>query len=387
MLRPHDAVLVAAKRTPIARAFKGSLVDWRADDLAAWTIQAALGEVPELDPSEVEDVLLGCAQPAGEQGYNMARPVSLLAGLAGAAGATVNRYCASSLQALRMAYHAIRAGEAQVQIAAGVEAISRYHVGKADGMEGSKNPRFAAEPDLPDVYLAMGETAERVADTYGVTREQMDTYAVQSQRRAVHALETGCFEREIVAVPLGAGRRFDRDESPRAGTSLEGLQGLRTVFREDGRVTAGNACPLNDGAAAAVVMSGRRVTELGLRPRARIIATAVSSVSPELMGMGPVESTRRVLKAAGMTLADVDRIELNEAFAAQVIPCQQQLGIRDDRLNVRGGALALGHPFGMTGVRLVTTLLHTLEDEDLEIGLATLCVGGGQGMALLLQRL
>lgn len=387
-LRANDAVLVAAKRTAIGRAFKGSLVDHRGDDLAALAIRAALAEVPQLKASEVEDLILGCAQPAGEQGYNMARPVTLLAGLNQAAGTTVNRYCASSLQALRMAFHAIRAGEAHVQVAAGVEAISRYAHGKADGMEGTKNERFSqAETELPDVYLAMGETAERVADTFEVSRDRMDDYALESQRRAGAAIKGGVFEREIVPVTLADGRVFDRDESPRPSTTRDGLAGLKPVFREQGRVTAGNACPLNDGAAATVVMSGRRVQELEIQPRARIIASAVSAVDPTLMGVGPIESTRRVLTLAGMTMADVDRVELNEAFAAQVIPSMDALSIPHERLNVRGGALALGHPFGMTGARLVTTLLHTLEDQDLEIGLATLCVGGGQGMALLLQRL
>ena len=387
-LRANDAVLVAAKRTPIGRAFKGSLVDHRGDDLAALVIRAALADVPALKPSEVEDLILGCAQPAGEQGYNMARPVTLLAGLNQAAGTTVNRYCASSLQALRMAFHAIRAGEAHVQVAAGVEAVSRYLNGKADGMEGTKNERFSeAETQLPDVYLAMGETAERVADAFEVSRDQMDDYALESQRRAGVAVNGGEFEREIVPVQLSDGRVFERDESPRPSTTRAGLAGLRTVFREQGRVTAGNACPLNDGAAATVVMSGRRVKELQIQPRARIIASAVSAVDPSLMGVGPIESTRRVLALAGMTMADVDRVELNEAFAAQVIPSMDALNIPHERLNVRGGALALGHPFGMTGARLVTTLLHTLEDQDVEIGLATLCVGGGQGMALLLQRL
>ena len=287
-----------------------------------------------------------------------------------------------------MAFHAIRAGEAHVQVAAGVEAIRRYAYGKADGMEGTKNERFSqTETQLPDVYLAMGETAERVAGAFEVSRDQMDDYALESQRRAGVAIKGGVFEREIVPVTLADGRVFERDESPRPSTTREGLAGLRTAFREQGRVTAGNACPLNDGAAATVVMSGRRAQELQIQPRARIIASAVSAVDPTLMGVGPIESTRRVLALAGMTMADVDRVELNEAFAAQVIPSMEALSIPHERLNVRGGALALGHPFGMTGARLVTTLLHILEDDDQEIGLATLCVGGGQGMALLVQRL
>ena len=387
-IRANDAVLVAAKRTAIGRAFKGSLAGHRGDDLAALAIRSVLADVAGLEPSQVEDLILGCAQPAGEQGYNMARPVTLLAGLSQAAGTTVNRYCASSLQALRMAFHAIRAGEAHVQVAAGVEAISRYAYGKADGMEGTKNERFSQpETQLPDVYLAMGETAERVAEAYQISRDQMDEYALESQRRAAAAIKDGVFEREIVPVTLADGRVFKCDESPRPSTTRAGLASLRTVFREQGHVTAGNACPLNDGAAATIVMSGRRAQELQIPPRARIIASAVSAVDPALMGVGPIESTRRVLALAGMTMADVDRVELNEAFAAQVIPSMEALKIPHERLNVRGGALALGHPFGMTGARLVTTLLHILEDDDQEIGLATLCVGGGRGMALLVQRL
>jgi acetyl-CoA C-acetyltransferase len=387
-LSPTEAVVVAAQRTPIGRAFKGSLVGHRGDDLAAHAIKATLAQVPQVDPSSIEDLILGCGQPAGEQGYNLARPVTLLAGLSEAAGTTVNRYCASSLQALRMGFHAIRAGEGEAFMIGGVEAVSRFVKGKADGMDDTKNPRFF-DPDevLPEVYLPMGETAERVADAFDVTRLEMDAYAAESQRRAVAAVEAGLFDREIAAVRQPDGSFFARDECPRAGTTAEKLSALKPVFRPDGRVTAGNACPLNDGAVAALLLSAERAAQLGVLPRARIVATAVSALDPQIMGVGPIEASRRVLKRAHMSIADIDRVELNEAFAAQVIPSMRALAIDPAKLNVRGGAIALGHPFGMTGLRLVTTLLHSLEDDDQEIGLATLCVGGGQGMALILQRL
>jgi acetyl-CoA C-acetyltransferase len=380
-----DAWIVAATRTPIGRANKGSLVDVRPDDLAAGIVRAALARVPKLDPALVEDVLLGCAQPAGEAGYNMARPVALLAGLPGAAGTTINRYCASSLQAIRSAAHAIVAGEADVLVAAGVECVSRFGKGKSDGMPETKNARFG-EGGLPDVYIAMGETAENVADREHVTREEMDAFAATSQQRAVGAQQQGRFAREITPVTLPDGKVVDRDDGPRPGTTVEKLATLAPAFRPDGRVTAGNACPLNDGAAAVVLMSDARAKALGIEPVARVVATAVSALDPAVMGLGPVEATRRVLARAGKTMRDVDRVEMNEAFAAQVLPSARALEIPHDKLNVSGGAIALGHPFGMTGARLVTTLLRVLADDGGRLGLATLCVGGGQGMALLLER-
>ena len=381
-----EAVIVAATRSPIGRANKGSLVDLRPDDLAATIVRAALARVPKLEPTLVEDVLVGCAQPAGEAGYNLARPVALLAGLPGAGGTTINRYCASSLQAIRAAAHAIVAGEADVLVAAGVECVSRFGKGKSDGMPETKNARFGRD-GLPDVYIAMGETAENVADREQVTREQMDAFAAESQRRAVAAQAEGRFAREITPVTLPDGKVVDRDDGPRAGTTVEKLAALAPVFRPDGRVTAGNACPLNDGAAAVVLMSDTRARALGITPLARVVASAVSALDPAIMGLGPIEATRRVLARAGCTIADVDRVEMNEAFAAQVIPSARALEIPPDKLNVSGGAIALGHPFGMTGARLVTTLLRVLDDCGGKLGLATLCVGGGQGMAMLVERL
>jgi acetyl-CoA C-acetyltransferase len=384
----NDAVIVAATRTPIGRAFKGSLVSMRPDDLSAGVIKAALEKVPALDPSTVEDVILGCAQPAGESGYNMARVASLLAGLKDVPGTTVNRYCASSLQAMRMAYHAIRAGEGDVFVAAGVETVSRFERGKSDGMPDTKNPRLLEEASgLPNVYLAMGETAERVAAQENVTRQEMDEFACLSQERASQAVESGVFEREISPVTLPDGAVISRDDCPRPNTTVEKLSGLKPVFREDGRVTAGNACPLNDGAAAVVIMSDRRAKELGIPPLARILSTGLSALRPEVMGLGPVDSSRQALARAGLSINDVDLVELNEAFAAQVIPSAKQLEVDWDRLNVHGGAIALGHPFGMTGARMMVTLLNALETTDGTLGLETLCVGGGQGMAMLVERL
>jgi acetyl-CoA C-acetyltransferase len=401
----EEAVIVAAARTPIGRAGKGSLVDLRADDLAAVAVREALARVPQIAPDAVEDLLLGCGQPAGEQGYNMARVVALLAGLPGVPGVTVNRYCSSSLQTIRMAAHAIRAGEGDCFVAAGAEAVSRYALGKADGMPETKNPRFDAararterraaggtgdwQPadGLPDVYIAMGETAENVAEHAGVTREAMDAWAARSQQRAVAAQEAGLFEREIVPVTTPDGTVVHADDGPRAGTTAEKLAGLRPVFRPDGRVTAGNACPLNDGAAAVVVTSASFARRHGITPLARVVASGVSAIDPEVMGLGPVEACRQALARAGMTVGDVDRVEINEAFAAQVLPSAEQLGIDLDRLNVRGGAIALGHPFGMTGARIMATLLSILQDDDQTIGMESMCVGGGQGMALIVERL
>jgi len=401
----EEAVIVAAARTPIGRAGKGSLVDLRADDLAAVAVREALARVPQIAPDAVEDLLLGCGQPAGEQGYNMARVVALLAGLPGVPGVTVNRYCSSSLQTIRMAAHAIRAGEGDCFVAAGAEAVSRYASGKADGMPETKNPRFdeararterraaggagdwAPAAGLPDVYIAMGETAENVAEHAGVTREAMDAWAARSQQRAVAAQEAGLFDREIVPVTTPDGTVVRADDGPRPGTTAEKLAGLRPVFRPDGRVTAGNACPLNDGAAAVVVTSASFARRHGITPLARVVASGVSAVDPEIMGLGPVEACRQALARAGMTIGDVDRVEINEAFAAQVLPSAEQLGLDLDRLNVRGGAIALGHPFGMTGARIMATLLSILRDDDQTIGMESMCVGGGQGMALIVERL
>jgi acetyl-CoA C-acetyltransferase len=404
-LADREAVIVAAVRTPIGRAGKGSLVELRADELAATAVRAALERVPQVRAEQVEDLLLGCGQPAGEQGYNMARVVALLAGLPGTPGVTVNRYCSSSLQTIRMAAHAIGAGEGHCFVAAGAEAVSRYDRGKADGMPETKNARFdearartAARAEggagawtpatgLPDVYVAMGETAENVAEHAGVTRAAMDAWAARSQQRAVAAQAAGLFAREIAPVTTPSGTVVSADDGPRAGTTVEKLAALRPVFRPDGRVTAGNACPLNDGAAAVVVTSAAFARRNGIEPLARIVASGVSAIDPEIMGLGPVDACRQALARAGMTVADVDRAEINEAFAAQVLPSAEQLGLELDRLNVRGGAIALGHPFGMTGARIMTTLLHTLQDDDATIGLESMCVGGGQGMAMVVERL
>jgi acetyl-CoA C-acetyltransferase len=400
-----DAVIVAAARTPIGRAYKGSLVDMRPDDLGVIAVQAALDVVPELPRNEIEDLILGCAQPAGEQGYNLGRVVAVLAGLRDLPGTTVNRYCGSSVQAIRTAAHAIHAGEGQAFIAAGVETVSRFAKGKSDGLPDTHNPAFAAAQTrtagrafggaptwtptegLPDIYIAMGHTAENVAEIENVSRAEMDEFAARSQQRAVAAQQNGFFDREITPVTRPDGSVVSRDDGPRSGTTAQALGELKPVFRPDGRVTAGNACPLNDGAAAAVVMSDERARELGIRPLARIVSTAVSALDPEIMGLGPVEATRRALDRAGMTITDVDLVEINEAFAAQVVPAARTLGISPDRLNVHGGAIALGHPFGMTGVRILVTLLNGLRTTDGTIGLETLCTAGGQGMALLVERL
>ncbi|HXQ18226.1 MAG TPA: acetyl-CoA C-acetyltransferase [Acidimicrobiales bacterium] len=398
-----QAVIVATGRTPIGRANKGSLVDCRPDDLTAHVVKAVLARVPALDPSLVEDLILGCGQPAGESGYNIARVAGILAGLGDVPGVTVNRYCSSSLQTIRMAAHAIRAGEGDVFIAAGVETVSRYRFGASDS--GPHNPLFGdaeartaarapavTEPwtpptGLPDVYIAMGQTAENVAELEKVTREQMDEFALLSQTRAVESQSNGFFEREIIPVTTPDGTVVTKDDGPRPNTTLEGLSQLKPVFREGGTVTAGNACPLNDGAAAVIVMSDTKASELGITPLARIVASGVSALNPEIMGLGPVDACRQALQRAGMTIDDVDLVEINEAFAAQVIPSAQHLGISWDKLNVRGGAIALGHPFGQTGARIMTTLLNALEDSGQTIGLESMCVGGGQGMAMIVERL
>ncbi|MHB1711913.1 MAG: acetyl-CoA C-acetyltransferase [Acidimicrobiales bacterium] len=398
-----EAVIVATGRTPIGRAVKGSLKDCRPDDLSALVIRSVLAKVPQLDPATVEDVILGCGQPAGEAGYNVGRVAAILAGLPNAPGVTVNRYCSSSLQTIRMAAHAIRAGEGDVFVAAGVESVSSYRHGASD--TGPHHPAFAeaeartvtrtpaaGEPwtpldGLPDVYIAMGQTAENVAELKHVSRQDQDEFALQSQLRAVAAMESGFFEREIVPVTTPDGTVVGKDDGPRPGTTLEGLANLQPVFRDGGTITAGNACPLNDGAAAVIVMSDTRASQLGITPLARIVASGVSGLNPEIMGLGPVDAIRQTLGRAEMTIDDIDLVEINEAFAAQVIPSARELGISYDKLNIYGGAIALGHPFGQTGARIMTTLLNGLEDSGKTFGLESMCVGGGQGMAMIVERL
>ncbi|MGA3155029.1 MAG: acetyl-CoA C-acyltransferase [Streptosporangiaceae bacterium] len=385
-----EAVIAAIGRSPIGRAAKGSLVDQRPDDLGAYIVGQVLQQIPQLDASQIDDVICGCALPGGEQSHNIGRIISLLAGL-GAPGTTVNRYCSSSLQATRMAFHAIRAGEGDAFVCVGVESSTRSPFGVFADQPETRNPRLSGgnSEGLPEAYISMGETAENVADKYGISREAMDRYAAQSQSRAVRAQQDGTFAGEIIPVPLAGGTMLTLDDGPRPGTTEEKLAGLKPVFREDGRITAGNSCPLNDGAAAAVVMSEALAARLGIRPIARIISTGVSSVEPELMGLGPIESTRQALSRAGMTIGDVDIVEMNEAFAAQVIPSAEGIGVDpfSAKLNPLGGAIALGHPFGMTGVRILSTLLNGLRSRDQAIGLETMCVGGGQGMAMIVERL
>ncbi len=383
------SVIVAAVRTPIGRAFKGSLAGVRPDDLAAHAIRALLAQVEALDRADIDDVICGAASGAGEQGMNLGRVAGQLAGLPPTVpGVTVNRFCASSLQAIRMAHHAIAAGEGDVYVAAGVESVSRT-AGRG-WREDDRHPRFvdAARPDyVNDLYIAMGETAENVAQDWGVTRAEMDALALRSHRLAIAAREAGVHAREIVPVTLPDGSVMTVDDGPRADTSLERLAELRPSFRVGGTVTAGNSCPLNDGAAAVLVMSEAKAAELGIAPLVRILASAVSGVEPELMGIGPIEAVTRALARARMTISDVDVVELNEAFAAQVIPVCDELGIDiDAQLNPHGGAIALGHPFGMTGARIMTALINDLRTLDGSIGLETMCVGGGQGMAMIVER-
>ncbi|MFD5812406.1 acetyl-CoA C-acetyltransferase [Rhodococcus aetherivorans] len=402
-----EAVIVAIARSPIGRAGKGSLVGVRGDDLAAQIVGAALAQVPELDPRDVDDLLLGCGLPGGEQGFNMARTVAVELGYDSMPGTTVNRYCASSVQTTRMALHAIKAGEGDVYISAGVEQVTRTAAGSSDSLPGTHNPFFAdaqrrtdqlatggrtwSDPReqglVPDVYMSMGQTAENVAQLTGITREEQDRWAVRSQNLAEKHIAAGHFAREITPVTLSDGTVVDTDDSPRAGTTYDKVSGLAPVFRPDGTVTAGNACPLNDGAAAAVIMSDTKAKELGLTPLARIVSTGVSGLSPEIMGLGPVEASRRALASAGLTIDDIDLVEINEAFAVQVIASARDLKIDEDKLNVAGGAIALGHPFGMTGVRITATLLNNLTARDGTLGLETMCVGGGQGMAMVVERL
>ncbi|MCD4852981.1 acetyl-CoA C-acetyltransferase [Arthrobacter sp. AK01] len=409
-----EAVIVSTARSPIGRAFKGSLKDERPDDLATAMVQAALAKIPGFDPAlddgrGLDDLLLGCAEPSGEAGSNMARVVAVLAGLDRVPAATINRFCASSLQTLRMAFHAIKSGEANAIVSAGVESVSRYQnwAGAGETDTANHNPLFESAAQrtasraasnipwtdprlggrLPDIYLSMGQTAENVATSYGISRTEQDEWGVLSQNRAEAAIASGFYARDITPYTRKDGIVVERDDSPRAGVTLDAVSALQPVFRPEGTVTAGNACPLNDGAAAVVVMSDTRARELGLEPLARVVSTGVSALSPELMGMGPVESSRRALALAGMTMNDIDLVELNEAFAVQVVASARELGIDPTKLNVHGGAIALGHPFGMTGARMTSTLLNGLKERDGTLGLATLCVGGGQGMAVVFERL
>lgn len=403
-----EAVIVSAARSPIGRAFKGSLKDLRPDDLTATIIQAALAKVPELDPRQIDDLMLGCGLPGGEQGYNLGRIVAVQMGMDHLPGCTVTRYCSSSLQTTRMALHAIKAGEGDVFVSAGVEMVSRSIKGSSDGLPDTKNPLFAdaelrtlgrAETGggewhdpredglIPDAYISMGQTAENLAAIKGVTRADQDEFGVRSQNLAEAAIKNGFWEREITPVTLPDGTVVSQDDGPRAGVTLEGVQGLKPVFRPDGTVTAGNCCPLNDGAAALVIMSDVKARELGITPLARVVSTGVSGLSPEIMGYGPVEASKQALQRAGLGIGDIDLVEINEAFAAQVIPSYRDLGVDLDRLNINGGAIAVGHPFGMTGARITGTLINSLQFHDKQFGLETMCVGGGQGMAMVIERL
>jgi acetyl-CoA C-acetyltransferase len=402
-----EAVIVSTARSPIGRANKGSLVDMRPDDLAAQMVRAALDKVPALDPRDIDDLMMGCGQPAGEAGYNIGRAVAVELGYDFLPGTTVNRYCSSSLQTTRMAFHAIKAGEGDAFISAGVETVSRFMKGSADGWPDAKNSSFAdaqARSDqaalggtewhdpredglLPDVYIAMGQTAENVALFTGISREDQDHWGVRSQNKAEEAINSGFFDREIVPVTLPDGTNVSKDDGPRAGTTYEKISQLKPVFRPNGTITAGNACPLNDGAAAVVIMSDTKAKELGLTPLARIVSTGVSGLSPEIMGLGPIEASKKALAKAGMSIDDIDLYEINEAFAVQVLGSARALGMDEDKLNVSGGAIAIGHPFGMTGARITATLLNNLTTYDKSFGLETMCVGGGQGMAMIIERL
>ncbi len=404
-----EAVIVAARRTPIGRAFKGSLRDMRPDDLSAIAITAALADLSGVDASMMEDLYLGCAEPSAEHGSNMARIVGVLLGQDSLPGSTVNRFCASSVQTTRMAFHAIKAGEGSAFISAGVECVSRYpnFAGAGGSSMDDHNPLFAdagertkataisnepwSDPRkaglLPDAYIAMGQTAENVATMRGISRQRQDEWGVLSQNRAQAALSAGLFEAEIAPVTLTDGTVVTADDGPRAGVTYDKVSTLSPVFREDGTITAGNCCPLNDGAAAVIVMSEARAAELGVTPLARIVSTAATGLSPEIMGLGPVEASRLALARAGMSISDMDLYEVNEAFAVQVLASADDLGMDPDKLNVHGGAIALGHPFGATGARISTTLLNALRARDGQFGLETMCVGGGQGMAMVLERL
>lgn len=402
-----EAVIVSAARSPIGRANKGSLKDLRPDDLSATIIQTALDKIPELDPQDIDDLYLGCGLPGGESGFNMARIVAVLMGYDGLPGATITRYCSSSVQTSRMAFHAIKAGEGDVFISAGVETVSRFAKGTSDHWPDTQNPVFAdavertaktaeggvdwhdprEDGNVPDAYIAMGQTAENVAKLRGLTREELDEFGVRSQNLAEKAIADGFWANEITPVTTPDGTVVSTDDGPRPGVTMEAAAGLKPVFRPDGVVTAANCCPLNDGAAAVVIMSDTKARELGLTPLARIVSTGVTGLSPEIMGLGPVEATKQALARANMTIDDIDLVEINEAFAAQVVPSYQDLGIDLDRLNVNGGAIAVGHPFGMTGARLQNTMLNSLKWHDKQTGLITMCVGGGQGMAMILERM
>ena len=403
-----EAVIVATARTPIGRAGKGSLKELRPDDLAATAVRAVLDKVPELDPRSIDDLMLGCGLPGGAAGFNMGRIVAVLLGYDFLPGTTVNRYCSSSLQTTRMAFHAIKAGEGDVFVSAGVESVSSGALGNSDSLPGTRNPLFAdaegrtgaraaggaetwhdprEDGTLPDAYIAMGQTAENLAQAKGVTRRDQDEFGVRSQNLAEKAIAEGFWAREITPVTLPDGTVVAKDDGPRAGVTLDAVESLKPVFRPDGTVTAGNCCPLNDGAAALVIMSDTKARELAIQPLARIVATGVTALSPEIMGLGPVEASKQALARAGMSIGDIDLVEINEAFAAQVIPSYRDLGIDIDRLNVNGGAIAVGHPFGMTGARITGTLINSLQFHDKQFGLETMCVGGGQGMAMIFERL
>jgi len=404
-----EAVIVAHARSPIGRAFKGSMTALRPDDLAATVVRAALDMVPALDPHDVADLMLGCGLPGGEQGFNLGRVVATTLGYDFMPGTTVTRYCSSSLQTTRMAFHAIKAGEGDVYISAGVETVSRFVKGNSDMIPGQQitNPIYDGamarsktfegggktwhdpreDGQLPDIYIAMGQTAENLAQLKGISRAEQDEFAVRSQNLAEKALGNGFWQREITPITLPDGTVISADDGPRPGVTLDAVAKLAPVFRPDGTVTAANACPLNDGAAALIVMSDRKAAELGLTPLARVVATGVTGLSPEIMGYGPVEASRQALRHAGMSIGDIDLVEINEAFAAQVIPSYRDLGVDIDRLNVHGGAIAVGHPFGMTGARIAGTLINGLQFENKTFGLETMCVGGGMGMAMILERL
>ena len=397
-----EAVIVATARSPIGRANKGSLVSLRTDEMAAQIVSALMAKVPSVKGSDIEDLIIGVGQPAGEAGFNLGRMVALLAGIPEAPGVVVNRYCSSSLQTIRMAAHAIKAGEGDCFIAAGVEAVSRYQFGAADTApnpifkgpgERTKlrsaggQPVWTPQDGLADAYIAMGQTAENVREVEGVSREDMDWFAKRSQDLASANVSNGFFDAEISPLTLEDGTVVSKDDCPREGTTLEGLAGLKAAFRPDGQVTAGNACPLNDGAAAVMVMSDTKAKALVLTPLARFVSSGVSSLNPEIMGLGPVEACRQAMKRAGMSINDIDLVEINEAFAAQVLPSAKHLGISMDKLNVNGGAIALGHPFGMTGARIMTTLIHGLQVSNKNVGMETMCVGGGQGLSMIIERM
>ncbi|MEP7202350.1 MAG: acetyl-CoA C-acetyltransferase [Ilumatobacteraceae bacterium] len=397
-----EAVIVATARSPIGRANKGSLTTLRPDDMSTQIIDALMKKVPQVNSTDIDDLMMGIGQPAGEGGFNIARVVAVLSGLDNVPGVTVNRYCSSSLQTIRMAYHAIKAGEGDCFIAAGVETVSRYASGASDTApnaifkpsgerttlraQGGQGP-WTPTAGLPDMYIAMGQTAENVVEAEGVTREEMDRFGVRSQNLACEFVDNGFFDNEITPLTLEDGTVVSKDDGPRPGTNYETVSQLKPVFRPDGTITAGNACPLNDGAAAVMVMSDTKAKQLGITPLARIVSSGVTGINPEIMGLGPIEACRQALARAGMTIDQIDLVEINEAFAAQVIPSAKHLGIPMEKLNVHGGAIALGHPFGMTGARIMTTLINGLQYEDKTFGMESMCVGGGQGMAMIVERL